>query len=84
MDSVSLTYFLDFVSKAGSPKLTVVRDFKTKDPYDPRTDYWKKLRDAIIEFHRTGKTDKNWLDGVLHGLTDKKKDNFVSGSDQTI
>lgn len=73
MDPVSLTYFLDFVSTSGSPKLTVVRKFKIKDPYDPRQDFWKRLREGIVEFHKSGQTNKNWLDRLAKGLTDQKK-----------
>ena len=44
MDRISLTYFVDFVLKAGAPKLTGVRDFKeNKD--EAFTDFYKQVRD---------------------------------------
>jgi hypothetical protein len=40
MIDVSLTEFVDFVSKTGTPKLTVVRNVKKRhaEEYDPQTD----------------------------------------------
>lgn len=70
---VSLTDFVDFVAKSGRPKLTVVKQIKRRTEYDPKEDFWRRLREAIVEFHRTGQTDKNRLDGVLNGLTHKPK-----------
>lgn len=52
--AVTLTTFVDFVSKAGTPKATVVRTWKHRKKYHPATDYYKSLRDAIIEFHSLG------------------------------
>jgi hypothetical protein len=54
MDNVSLTYFVDFVLKAGTPKLTVVKEFKGRDEYDPQTDFYKPLREKLVEVFRTG------------------------------
>ncbi len=73
MDKVSLTYFLDFISTSGSPKLTVVRRFRDKGDYDVQADFWKRLRDAIVDFHASGSEDRALLDGVLARLADKKK-----------
>jgi len=74
MPTISLTHFVDFVSKAGTPKLTVVKNAKQQlaEEYDPATDFYKALRDGIISVHRKG-LPKAALDGLLHGLTDKKK-----------
>jgi hypothetical protein len=72
MKPIPMTYFLDFVSKAGTPKLTVVKKFK-KDIYDPQTDFWKKLREGIVKYHEEGHAQKNWLDGIANGITDPKK-----------
>ena len=37
---VSLTDFVDFVSKSGRPKLTQVQHVKWRPKYDPKTDFW--------------------------------------------
>jgi len=68
MVTIGLTDFFDFVIKAGSPKLTKVREVKYREPYSPATDFWKPLRDAIRACPN-GET----LDGMLAGLTDDKK-----------
>jgi len=54
MKNVSLTYFVDFVLKAGTPKLTVVKDFKYRDDYKPFMDFYKDLRDKVVETHVAG------------------------------
>jgi hypothetical protein len=71
MDRISLTYFVDFVLKAGTPKLTGVREFKeNKD--EIYTDFYKPVREAIVEMHRTGVSDK-CLDQFLGSLTDERR-----------
>ena len=40
MPDISLTQFVDFVIKAGSPKLTAVRQIMTTS-YSPASDFWK-------------------------------------------
>ena len=58
MERVSLTYFIDFVMKAGTPKLTAVRDFKERDKYEPFADFYKSAREALILAHK-GPAPKN-------------------------
>lgn len=72
MIKVSLTYFVDFVLKSGTPKVTVVRKFKDAGDYDPSADFYKKIREAIVALHEDGGSSKD-LDKVLSGLTDEKK-----------
>ena len=72
MNPISLTDFVDFVMKVGSPKLTQVRTVKNRGPYDAATDFWKALREGIVSFHQDGGTKKE-LDKIVAGLTDKKK-----------
>jgi len=52
MPDVSLTKFVDFVSKAGTPKYTVVKQWKHQLPYNPATDFYKPIRDEIITMHQ--------------------------------
>jgi hypothetical protein len=69
MPEISLTDFVDFVNKIGPPRLTKVKDIKTRPGYSPAVDYWKPLREAIRDFHKVGKP----LDPVLGGIEHTKK-----------
>ncbi|WP_165227478.1 hypothetical protein [Aquisphaera insulae] len=62
------------MSKAGTPKLTVVKNVKQHhiDGYDPQTDFYRAIRKGIVEMHRR-RQPKDALDVLLSGLTDKKK-----------
>ena len=79
MTEISLTDFVDFVTKSGAPRLTKVRDVKSRpDEYDPATDFWKPLREGIVQFHKTGsenekKKKKKELDRILETVADSKK-----------
>ena len=72
MDAVSLTSFVDFVSKAGSPKLTVVKKWKTRGDYDPATDFYKPIREQIVDIDRHQRPLSR-LDDMLASLTHKTK-----------
>jgi hypothetical protein len=71
MEKVSLTYFVDFVLKVGTPKLSGVKEFK-EHRYDHLTDFYKPLREAIVDMHEKGKPDRA-LDDFLATLTDERK-----------
>lgn len=51
MITISLTEFIDFTVAIGTSRLTKVKQAKCREAYDPRTDYWKPLREAIVAFH---------------------------------
>jgi len=74
MIQISLTEFVDFVAKSGTPKLTVVRTVKDRHAvgYDPKTDFYKPLRDGIVSLHKAGQP-KTALDSLTNSLTDQKK-----------
>ena len=72
MANISLSDFVDYISKAGTSKFTKVKEISRRDNYHPAFDFWKVLRDSIVELHKN-KYDKNELDKVLNDLTDKKK-----------
>lgn len=74
MASVTLTTFMDYVVAAGTRKLTCVRKAKKQygQGYDPRTDFYKPLREGIIEMHKQG-FETSYLDEVLSRVTDPKK-----------
>lgn len=74
MIQISLTEFVDFVAKSGTPKLTVVKQVKERHGigYDPRFDFYKPLREGIVALHKAGKSKKDF-DSLAKGLSDKKK-----------
>ncbi len=74
MPEITLTTFVDFVVKSGTPKLTCVRRAKDlyRQDYEPAFDFWKPLREAIVRMHKDG-ASKKALDAVLLGLSDKNK-----------
>ena len=77
MERVSLTYFVDFVLKVGTPKLSGVKEFK-EHRYDHLTDFYKPLREAIVDMHEKGKPDRA-LDDFLGTLTDERKRRIFPG-----
>ena len=52
MPQISLTDFVDVVAKAGRPKATKVRQVKERHAYEPAFDFYKSLREHIVENHR--------------------------------
>jgi len=73
MPDISLTDFVDFVIKSGTPKLTKVRAIKNRPEYEPAIDYWRQLREGIKDFHRAGGADKSALDDIVDSLHNTKK-----------
>jgi hypothetical protein len=77
MERVSLTYFVDFVLKVGTPKLAGVKEFK-EHRYDHLTDFYKPLREAIVDMHEKGRPDRS-LDDLMGTLTDERKRRIFPG-----
>ena len=73
MIEISLTDFVDFVAKSGTPRLTHVRNIKSRGTYDPAEDFWRAMRNRIVEFHRTGGTDKKVLKKLALNQADSRK-----------
>jgi hypothetical protein len=71
MEKVSLTYFVDFVLKSGTPKLTGVREYKERKD-ELSTDFYRPVREAIVKMHRAGACD-SVLDEVVAAQTDEKR-----------
>lgn len=71
MPTVSLTTFIDFVVASGTSRITRVRRAKERylHPYDPAADFYKRVRNGIVEYHKSGAA----LETVLEEVTDKKK-----------
>ena len=71
MIRVNLTTFLDIASASGAAKITALRQFKTRGAYNPAHDFWRPLRLAIVEAHRSQNTKA--LKNLVPTLTDTKK-----------
>lgn len=76
MIKISLTRFLDFAMKIGTPRITSLRDTKKQlaDEYSPARDYYKQIRDAIIAHHRNGRSFST-IQNVATNVTNKSKQN---------
>ena len=72
MPQLSLTDFVDIVSASGLPKATKVRHVKRRPPYNPAADFYKPIREGIIEIHKSN-LEKNYIDTVVASLLDDKK-----------
>lgn len=72
MPKISLADFVDIVSKSGTPKATKVAQVKNRPPYNPATDFYKQLRDKIIDTHLNNR-DKQYLIDSIEALPNLKK-----------
>src|SRR5690606_26721719 len=70
---ISLTDFIDYVNKTGTSKLTKVRQLKDREKnYHPAKDFYKALREGIVENHQKGGGKKD-LDKIIQTLKDERK-----------
>lgn len=69
---ISLTDFVDVVSKSGSPKATKVNQIKNRDDYHPATDFYKKFRDGVIKTHKDSQPRTALFD-LRNAVSDPKK-----------
>lgn len=72
MPQISLTDFVDIVSKSGRPKATKVQQVKDRPEYEPAFDFYRMFREHVIEVHRLGNPRASVAE-VLGELTDPKK-----------
>lgn len=70
---LSLTDFIDFAIKSGTPKLSKVREIKGRGPYHPATDYWKAFRDFLQDRLETSHFSKSALITFANEHRDPKK-----------
>jgi hypothetical protein len=71
MNKISLTYFVDFVLKAGTPKLAGVREFKERKD-ELSFDFYRQVRDAMVDMHRSNQPDAV-LDDFLVAQHDERR-----------
>lgn len=72
MPTISLTDFVDIVSRSGTSKITKIAEVKHRGPYSPQTDFYKPIREAIIETQEKS-LPKSHIADRLQSLTDQKK-----------
>lgn len=72
MIKLSLTDFVDIVSKTGTPKATKVRQVKLRPDYEPAHDFYKPLRELLIETHKDGGSKKD-IEKIFRDISDRKK-----------
>ena len=51
--------------KTGTARMTHVKAIRNRPKYSPVTDYYRGLREAIVEFHQNGSTDGAILDKAV-------------------
>lgn len=76
---VRITTFMEFVAADWAAKVTAVKNAKNiyGNDYDPKVDYWKKLREAVIDFHENGRSAKH-LSTLSERVDAKKAANYKS------
>lgn len=72
MIKLSLTEFIDIVSKSGIPKATKVSQIKSRGEYEPAVDFYKPLREYIIDAHKLNRSRAS-IDDVMGKIVDGKK-----------
>lgn len=78
MIEITLTSFIDFLIKNGPPRITHVRNCKKQilQGYHPSRDFYLKIREPIIEFHKNG-LSIDYLENTVRNISDKnKKQNY--------
>lgn len=72
MPKISLTDFIDVVSKSGTPKATKVAQIKNRPEYGPAQDFYKIFRDGVVELHKNG-GEKSDLKKIQLKTADEKR-----------
>lgn len=72
MIRLSLTEFVDIVSRSGLPKANKIVQIKKRPDYEPAFDFYKPLREHMVEVHKNGGS-KESINDVMDRMIDKKK-----------
>jgi hypothetical protein len=72
MPGISMGDLVEVASRMGPPKTAKVHAIKNRKPYSPATDFYKPLREALVDIHQNGKPSSDLLQFV-NKLTDQKK-----------
>lgn len=81
MRKISLTDFVDIVSSSGTPKANKVLEIKKRDEYHPAFDYYKGIRDHIIEVHSESLPKIEIKNGVSKANHTNKIGNYAEIAD---
>jgi hypothetical protein len=81
MIKISLTDFVDIVSSSGIPKVNKVLEIKNRDAYHPAFDYYKGIREHIIEVHRNSLPKAQIKQGVSKANHPNKVANYAEIAD---
>ncbi|MBB3840276.1 hypothetical protein FHS57_004296 [Runella defluvii] len=73
---ISQSDLLDFAMTSGVAQQTKVRAVKCRPEYDPKNDYWKRLRDRITKMH-SREEPLTVLDELCTLVPDSKKANYT-------
>lgn len=71
MESISLTYFVDFMLTSGSRRIASAHLIK-QGPDERYSDFYKPVREAIVDMHRKG-LDTRVLADLLESLQDPRE-----------
>lgn len=71
MESISLTYFVDFMLTSGTSRMTNVQQIK-QGPDERYSDFYRPVREAIVDMHRKG-LDTRVLADLLTSLVDPRE-----------
>lgn len=71
MESISLTYFVDFILASGSSRIARAQLIKS-GPDERYSDFYKPVREAIVDMHRKG-LDTRVLADLLATLEDPRE-----------
>ncbi|MEZ0484976.1 hypothetical protein [Fibrella aquatica] len=66
---------LDYALTTGTAQQRLVREIKYRPDYDPRNDYWKRLRDRIAKMHQQAEP-LSVLDDLCKAVPTKKQPNY--------
>lgn len=76
--TLSLTDLVDIIMRSGVQKLTKVSQVKTRPDYEPAFDYYKQLREAIVESHQNGIGKKQFQIIAGSSATGNKRSNYAT------
>lgn len=63
--SVSFTQFIDYLkAQSTSAKMSMVSKVKYQEEYSVAKDFYKNLRDGIVDFHKNNRSD-DYLDDII-------------------
>lgn len=72
MPKITLTDFIEVVTKSGSPKATKVSQLKNREAYAPATDFYKTIREGVVKIHKES-LPKSELTKLTKSIHDPKK-----------